>query len=146
VPRRQTEQSKNDPPSNNDPPPSPINRSADSVEDSRREWIMGLGQLTVAYIGISGLLTHPFGFLTFLVQLARGYEIDYATALYAASLIPASSIVAKILPILGWSILTLYVPLVGVIYLKHKSALYVILVPGLFGLASLLSCFSRVEW
>lgn len=54
------------------------------------------------------VLAYPLGFLTFMVQVWREHTYDAASAMYAASLMPASVVVAKSLAVLGSALFVIW--------------------------------------
>ena len=59
------------------------------------------------YFGTLALIAYPLGFATFWIQVWREYTYDAATALYAASLMPGSVVVAKAFAVLASALLTI---------------------------------------
>lgn len=74
---------------------------SDSQQYQRRSVYKTLLTTTATYLGTLALIAYPLGFATFWVQVWREYTHDAATALYGASLVSASIVVAKSFAVLA---------------------------------------------
>lgn len=72
-----------------------------------REWLLERPDLLLgAYLSALVVLAYPVSLVTLWIQLAGFYGFDYWMALYAASLVPATFVVGKIITVVFFSFIT----------------------------------------